>query len=244
MYDIDTKNVKKGKLFFSIFFFVGLLFLIIMCCFGIPVIVKYKSLDSSIISSRVEVNSYLNSENEFMYSPTYYYKVNETIYSCKSITSSNINPGTDNKTVYYDSKNPSDCITEYSLSILKVMVLFLILPISFIVCSVVGMIKTNRRVKKIMELNQKGKLVKNLPYRLVETGRIVNNVPIMMPVVDYVLPSGQTVMLKGDARHDRKTSDADGMVDLLIDESNPSNYFIDFEINRLSGNLPQDYYQH
>ena len=33
------------------------------------------------------------------------------------------------------------------------------------------------------------------------------------------------------------------MVDLLIDESNPDNYYIDFEINRLSGNLPQDYYQ-
>ena len=33
------------------------------------------------------------------------------------------------------------------------------------------------------------------------------------------------------------------MVDLLIDESNTDNYYIDFEINRLSGNLPQDYYQ-
>ena len=33
------------------------------------------------------------------------------------------------------------------------------------------------------------------------------------------------------------------MVDLLIDESNPNNYYIDFEINRLAGNSPQDYYQ-
>ena len=32
------------------------------------------------------------------------------------------------------------------------------------------------------------------------------------------------------------------MVDLVIDEANPNNYFIDFEINRLSGNLPTDYY--
>lgn len=244
MYDINTENVKKGKLFFMVFFFAGLLFLVVMCSFGIPIIVKYKSLDSSVTSSRVEVRSYLNDESEFMYSPTYYYKVDETTYSCKSNTSSSVDPGTDNKTVYYDSKNPSDCITEYSWSKLKVMVLFLILPISFIILAIVGIIKTNRRVKQIMELNQKGKLVKNLPYRLVETGRIVNNVPILMPVVDYVLPSGKTVTLKGDARHDRKNSDADGMVDLLIDESNPSNYFIDFEINRLSGNLPQDYYQH
>lgn len=47
----------------------------------------------------------------------------------------------------------------------------------------------------------------------------------------------------GDARYDRKTFDSDGRVDLLIDENNPENYFIDFEINRINGNLPQDYYQ-
>ena len=33
------------------------------------------------------------------------------------------------------------------------------------------------------------------------------------------------------------------MVYLLIDENNPDNYYIDFEINRLSGNLSQYYYQ-
>ena len=30
--------------------------------------------------------------------------------------------------------------------------------------------------------------------------------------------------------------------DLLIDENNPENYYIDFEINRLTGNKPEDYY--
>ena len=33
-----------------------------------------------------------------------------------------------------------------------------------------------------------------------------------------------------------------GLVDLVIDENNPTNYFIDFDINRLGGNLPSDYY--
>ena len=42
---------------------------------------------------------------------------------------------------------------------------------------------------------------------------------------------------------DRKVADADGMVDLIIDENDPNNYFIDFEINRLTGNLPTDYYK-
>ena len=71
----------------------------------------------------------------------------------------------------------------------------------------------------------------------------VNDVSIQCPVVKYTLPSGETIELKGDPRHDRKLSDDDGMVDLVIDESNPENYFIDFEINRISGNLPSDYFQ-
>ena len=29
---------------------------------------------------------------------------------------------------------------------------------------------------------------------------------------------------------------------MVIDEADPDNYFIDFEINRLSGNQPSDYY--
>ena len=104
------------------------------------------------------------------------------------------------------------------------------------------MIKISKRVKAVQELNKKGKLVKNLPYRLEDTGMTVNNVRIQRPVVDYTLPSGSIIKLLGDPRHDKKSADSDGMVDLVIDENNPDNYFIDFEINRLTGNLPQDFY--
>ena len=69
-----------------------------------------------------------------------------------------------------------------------------------------------------------------------------NNIPIQRIVVDYTLSNGENVTLYGDARYDNKLCDDDGMVDLLIDENNQDNYYIDFEINRLSGNLPQDYY--
>lgn len=51
---------------------------------------------------------------------------------------------------------------------------------------------------------------------------------------------GTQITLYGDSRNDRKLCDEDGLVDLLIDESSPDNYYIDFEINRLSGNLSQD----
>jgi len=200
-------------------------------------------LDSTVLSSKVNIESYVDDDGRTMYSPIYYYEVNGQNYSCSSNTSSSNNPGTKNKNVYYDSKNPSNCMTEYSKSINYIILISLLLPIIFILVAVINIRKVNKRVKVILELNQKGKLIKNLPYRLENTGMSVNNVPIQRPVIDYTLSSGIKVTLYGDARHDKKHYDADGLVDLLIDESNPENYYIDFEINRLSGNLPQDYYQ-
>ena len=118
----------------------------------------------------------------------------------------------------------------------------MLLPLAFVIIAIVNMHKISKRIKLINELNQKGKLIKNLPYHLEGTGMSVNNIQIQRPVIDYTLPSGSVIKLYGDPRHDRKYADADGMVDLVIDENNPDNYFIDFEINRLSGNLPNDYY--
>lgn len=243
MFDINTKNVKKGKNIFYIFLAAGLLFLIIIGGIFVSSIVKLNSLDSTVLSEHVEIKSYIDDEGTTMYSPVYYYSVNGERYTCGSNSSSSHNPGTQNKTVYYDSKNPSKCMTEYSKSSNFILLAFMIIPIIFILVAVINIRKVNKRIKAILELNNKGKLIKNLPYRLENTGTVINGVPIQKPVVDYTLSTGTQITLYGDPRNDKKQYDADGMVDLLIDESNPDNYYIDFEINRLSGNLPQDYYQ-
>ena len=243
MYDINIENVKKGKKFFYIFLLIGILFLVIFGGLSISNIIKLNSLDSKVLSTRVEIKSFLDDEGSMMYSPIYHYKVDGRDYKCSSNSSSSNNPGTKNEMVYYDSANPSNCMTEYSKTSNYITLIFLIIPIAFIIFSTIKIKNINKRIKAILELNQKGKLIKNLPYRLENTGMSVNNVPIQRPVVDYTLSSGSVITLYGDARHDRKHYDEDGMVDLLIDENNPDNYYIDFEINRLNGNLPQDYYQ-
>ena len=242
MYDIDTGNVKKGIKFFLMFLVVGVFFLGILLAILIMNIINYKSLDSEIMSNHVEINTYEDSDGGTMYSPTYYYNIRGKEYKCSSQGSSSIMPSTKNRKVYFDSKNPSRCMTDYSRGSNKWILLFLLLPIVFISVAVYNIIKVNKRIKLINELNTTGKLVKNLPYRLENTGMSVNGVQIQRPVVDYTLPSGTTITLQGDPRHDKKVADKDGMVDLIIDEANPNNYFIDFEINRLSGNLPTDYY--
>ena len=242
MYDIDTSNVKKGIKFFLMFLFAGVFLLGILLAILIMNIINYKSLDSEIVPNHIEINTYKDSDGDTMYSPIYYYNIRGKEYKCSSQGGSSIMPSTKNRKVYFDSKNPTRCMTDYSRGNNKWILLFLLLPIVFISVAVYNIIKVNKRIKLINELNTTGKLVKNLPYRLENTGMSINGVQIQRPVVDYTLPSGTTITLQGDPRHDKKVADKDGMVDLIIDEANPNNYFIDFEINRLSGNLPTDYY--
>lgn len=241
MYNINIKNVKKGKSFFYIFLVFGIVFVLMFVGIFALNFIKVSKLDSNVLSSSVDVESYIDNEGYKMYSPVYYYEVKGQKYSCNSLSSSD-NPGTENKKVYYDSSNPSNCMTEESKSYNYGILLFSIIPIIFIYIAIFNIKKINKRVKAILELNQTGKLIKNLPYRLEDTNMTVNGVPIKRPVIDYTLSSGTQVTLYGDARHDGKHWDEDGMVDLLIDETNPDNYYIDFEINYLSGDMAQDYY--
>lgn len=243
MYDIKLDNVKKGKKFFFLFFISGVAIAVIMIGILIGSTMNLNNLDATTMSTSVEINQHIDSDGNTMYSPVYHYNVNGEEYSCSSNSSSSIRPSETNALVYYDSKKPSRCMTPYSKSSNKMLLIFLILPVIFIALGVVNINKVNKRIKIIKELNTKGKLVKNLPYRLENSNLKVNGVPIQLPVVDYILPSGVTITLRGDPRQDNKLADADGMVDLVIDENNPKNYFIDFEINRLTGNLQGDYYK-
>ena len=112
MYDINTKNLKKERNIFSSWnynaYYNGMVY--------ISSVKKAKSLDSTLTSTSVEVKSYISDEGNTMYSPVYTYEVNGKTYKCESTSSSSIYPNNDNKTVYYDSKNPSNCMTKYSKS--------------------------------------------------------------------------------------------------------------------------------
>lgn len=242
MYDINLKNVNKGKRFYYIFLIFGILFLLVMAGIFINNRIKASKMDSNTLSSSVEITDYIDDEGNTMYTPIYHYFVKGVEYTCKSNYSSSVNPGNENKLVYYNSLKPSDCVSEYSKNGDVILLAFMLLPVLFISFGIYNIVKIRKKIIKIKELNQRGKLVKNLPYRLEESNIIVNGVPLQKIAVDYTLFNGTVKTLYSEPIHDGKTADSDGMVDLVIDEANPDNYFIDFEINRISGNLPGDYY--
>ena len=121
--------------------------------------------------------------------------------------------------------------------------MFLLLPGVFMIVGGLGIANVFKRVKQIKRLNQVGILYKNIPYDLVPTGMTVNGVDILKPIVKFKLPNGELVSLAGDARHDRITRDGDGYIDLVLDPENYDNYFLDYDINRMGGNRPEDFYK-
>ena len=75
MYDINVKNVVKGRRFFYIFFLIGVIFTIIMWRVYVLNTIMLKSSDSSVTSTHVEVRTYKTDDGTTMYSPVYLYKV-------------------------------------------------------------------------------------------------------------------------------------------------------------------------
>ena len=166
--------------------------------------------------------------------------VNGKEYTCRSSVSSSKTPGTTG-TVYYSTKDPSNCITDYASSVSWFLLIGVALGALVLVIGIV-MLKNNLNVvKKAKYLSKHGKLIKGIPYRMVDTNTIINNRRVQRIEINYTLPSGSTIILVGNPRYDFKTFDDDGLVDLLIDPNDPNNYFIDFEIN-YTGNVQVETY--
>lgn len=231
MYDISYKNVKKGYSIAAICLIVGISLLLILGCIAINKVLKKKSLDSTVEATRIIDNCNYNSDDDMMCSPIYYFIVDNVEYKCETTGSSSLMVNSSNNKVYYDSANPSNCLTEYDNNTSFITYLVLIIPIVSIILAISNFIKTNKRVKKIKYLAEHGTLYKGLRYRLEPTGMQVNNRDILAPVIDFTLPNGSILRIKGDPIMNGKMADQDGLMDLLIDLNDPNNNYVDFEIN-------------
>ncbi len=80
--------------------------------------------------------------------------------------------------------------------------------------------RTEQNRKK--KLSKEGILVKNIPFVQVPDTNTVQ--------VDFIAPNGQRLVLNSDSRIDILKYALDGKVDVLLDSSDYSNYYIDVEI--------------
>lgn len=228
MYDISYKNLRKGYIFYIPFLLIGLFFLGIFVTFLIGDI--NKEYDSKTKAYKI-IDNCVYDDGSHVCSPIYYYRVNGANYQCDSGISSSMSVDHSKDIVYYDSLDPSFCSTEYDSGVDLGIYLFLFLPLIFVIFAVYQISKIGKRIKKVKHLAKYGTLFKGIKYTLSPTGMSVNGIQVLAPTIDFTLPSGSTITLVGDPRHDGRAYDADGLVDLLIDLDNPDNYYIDFEIN-------------
>ena len=246
MYDINLKVIKKGYSFWLIFLIVGVLM------FGIPGVIitidaiNQSKIDSETLSTKSEIWEDEDDEGYEYYGITYTYEVNGLLYECDSNKEYDTRPyGTLTSTIEYASVDPEICNVKgegTDGSEILFMLIWSVMPLIFMGLAIYNMNKITKRVRKVKQLNEIGKLVKGVPYEMKETGMSVNEVEIYKPVAKYYTPTGELLELNGDARFDHKSEDYDGLVDLVIDENDHTNYFIDFEINRIGGNLQSDFY--
>lgn len=233
MYNIDYKNVKANYGMFGIFLAIGLIFFFVFGYFCVGGAIKKIGKYGTAECINVDIEQiYDDEDGSVTYKPTFYYEVDGQEYAYTLPYSTNMNPRgmQSNKYMYYDIEDPSDCVSEYQTEIGASQILIMIFVSIFPLIGILGMIGVYRKVNKMKYLAENGTLVKNLPYRMVESGTIINGEPLPAILVEYTLPSGETVELLGEARYDFKTRDEDGFVDLLIDLDDPTNYYINFDI--------------
>ena len=240
MYDINLKSIKGIRFIWYIFIILAVIFIVVAVSMAVFNYMIVKNFTTEATSYKYEFESHYDSDENLLYTPVYYYSVGGKEYTCKSSISSSSKRGEERKIIHYYTDEPDKCIDGVE-SMMFIYIPFTIISIIFIVIGIIGLKANNKKVKIAMELNQTGKLVKRIPCRLENSNVSVNGNPCPWIVIDYVLPDGTTVKLHGSPIIKNKFQN-DGFADLVIDEANPTNYFVDFSINRLEGNRKEDYY--
>lgn len=243
MYDINFKNLKSGFNFFLFIFLFGLSFVVYFSYAGIKDYLHPSDYKHTVLSDNVTVSFYINEEEKYVYTKTYHFTFDNKLYSCDINGISSKKPKEENKTIYFDDY-PNSCVDHLSRGQLGGYALFVLGGLVFMLIGLINIRKITKSIKNIKYLNKHGKLIKNIPYYTEPSNISINDRVLERLVVDYTFPNGKEISLYSDLRYDGKTYDSDGMVDLLIDEDDPTKYFIDLEINRKGGNLPNDYYKY
>ena len=228
-YKINYKNARKNFTLPIIFLLIGIVFIVIISVIGINFKNKDNKLDAQINAQNIEwVED--RDDDGITYKPVYYYEIDGLEYTCSSNVSSNSKNA--KGIVYFNTNNPSECLTDYEKSNSKIFLVFMILPIVFIIIGGVILIKNIKKIRVMKQLATNGILVKGIPYELVYTNITVNNNRLQAISINYKFPNGEVRTLKGLPLYKGSMHNYDsGLCDLLYDPSNYDNYYIDFEIN-------------
>lgn len=227
-YNVNLNRARAGVWFGAIFFLAGLFFLYVIGEALLNPFTRKSDFDGETKAYHVEWNYHYDDGSKF-YSPTYYYTVDGKNYVCDSFSSSNIKYG--KGIVYYDTKSPNICMTDFENSTGLIILVFLFIPLICIFTGGKKMFDCIKKGKIARELANSGVLVKGVPYEIINSGMKINRRSIKAFSIIYTFPDGSTRNLISQGIFDYILKDRDGLCDFLYDPNNYDNYFIDLEIN-------------
>ena len=109
-------------------------------------------------------------------------------------------------------------------------IIFIAVGVLLIVCGKKEEKKHQTEIDRVQKLAKTGTLVKNIPYEIERSSITDNNGPVYQIKITYKNASGVEIPLLSNPKYGGVLGSKSGTADLLIDENDYSNYYIDFEI--------------
>ena len=225
MYSIDN-ILKTNKLMYKIIFIFSLAFILFFSIIGLKDIINVSSTYNRKVKSNI--SEYIPTDNN-MYKKIYYFDADNRQFSClDSVVINNKNNKIDKKTIYYNFEDPNVCTTNIIKKTNLIVYIFIILLCIPLLIGLIGMIKINKKINKIKMLSKCGKLVKNLQYEVVEIKKKNGN--ILYKAKTKYKVKNQVLILYSESIYDKKLFKEYPTIDLLINENDVNDYYLDFNI--------------
>ena len=225
MYSIDN-ILKTNKLMYKIIFIFNLVFILLFSIFALKDIINVSSIYNRKVKSNI--SEYIPTDNN-MYKKVYYFAADNRQFSClDSVVINSKNNQIDKKTIYYNFEDPNVCTTNIIKKTNLIVYMFIISLCIPLLIGLIGMIKINKKINKIKMLSKCGKLVKNLQYEVVETKKRNGNI-LYKAKTKYKFKN-QVLILYSESIYDKKLFKEYPTIDLLINENDVNDYYLDFNI--------------
>lgn len=225
MYSIDN-ILKTNKLMYKIIFIFSLAFILFFSIIGLKDIINVSSTYNRKVKSNI--SEYIPTDNN-MYKKVYYFDADNRQFSClDSVVINNKNNQIDKKTIYYNFEDPNVCTTNIIKKTNLIVYIFIISLCIPLLIGLIGMIKINKKLNKIKMLSKCGKLVKNLQYEVVEMKKKNGNI-LYKAKTKYKFKN-QVLILYSESIYDKKLFKEYPTIDLLINENDVNDYYLDFNI--------------
>lgn len=168
------------------------------------------------------------------YDVKYSYTIGKKNYTC-TINNLKKEPASNTSKIRYNIFKPKKCGNSILGPGLFLTLIFFIpidLGIAFLIKKVYFEIKPLLDKKEMLvRLQKTGTLIKNIPYSTVKSKIEIDKTQLEIPVVQYTTRNNQTLILQGIPCYDY--NNLGKTIDLLIDENNPSDYYLGFEIRKI-----------